>query len=624
VSAFQSRIHPLHDDGQASGSGSDGDSNGQSTGSTTTTTNTEVNDRARSRVTADEEDDSGDVVSSASSGTEGSTNSNLAVNVQQSPVPGYNLLPGWNMVSISESMIGKRLDELGDCDIQVSWVMVDGMYVQIGTDAYPAQPAAIQGAYAGRAMWTLVPGACTISGEIAAPSQRLEAGWNLLAVTPGMSRKNIVEAASTGGCKVNEIGWVYRPIGMSDDDEAADLQWHRIGGRAETLGDDFVGRGVFVWSDNKCFFDRKTADITATVVPVSRSLSPGEGYEQEVIVRNIGEAAAPSALISAYVFKGGTLVSGATIREMPALAAGESASVTFRIAAPAEEGQYALVVDADSENAILELEEDNRATGTVSVAVKRPDLSVEVFPVSYFYQPGDSYTVSAIVKNTGDANAGLIGIESFLVSGSLLYEDDWKKAVDLGYHWLEGIAPGRTATVNFPMAEVPASGRYDIIIRADSQNVIAESNEDNNEGEGWFQTAVLVPPNFQVKDISGLASRLISNTDSSTSTVDVTIVNRGGLVAEGSVLVVGGSVLATGEMQLAKYLCKGRASYSRSIANGQEAKLTITMNENYPGMKGCTLDAGKEYQVSVTVDPDSAVAESEERDNQMSVTLKAA
>ncbi|MFC1917092.1 CARDB domain-containing protein [Chloroflexota bacterium] len=197
------------------------------------------------------------------------------------------------------------------------------------------------------------------------------------------------------------------------------------------------------------------------------------------------------------------------------LAAGASANST--LAWVTLMGSHSIRAVADAENTVVESDEGNnaRAATFVPATALPSDLSVQdiswspASPVE-----GQQVTITVLLKNHGS------GASSW--SNIAYYIDDAYFTSGL----IGPIDSGATATLDFPWEAQP--GTHDIYVVVDSEQRLAEVNEDNNTRQ---TTISVLAPDIVIKDISWSP---LSPLAGDAVTLTMTVSNQGNYRAEPS------------------------------------------------------------------------------------------
>jgi len=154
----------------------------------------------------------------------------------------------------------------------------------------------------------------------------------------------------------------------------------------------------------------------------------------------------------------------ATVRKMASVPAGGTAEFNFIAILAA--GKHTAKIILDTEDEVSELDETNNES-VLSFSTTAPDLFIR----SITWEPltagiGDTITISAKVENRGGEKAT---DTRFSLAGD---------GVATGFINIPEIGAGATATADFSWTA--AEGEHEIVITADADGLIQESNETNN------------------------------------------------------------------------------------------------------------------------------------------------
>ncbi|MFC1988566.1 CARDB domain-containing protein [Chloroflexota bacterium] len=261
-------------------------------------------------------------------------------------------------------------------------------------------------------------------------------------------------------------------------------------------------------SNNKKIADFPTISpdlIVQSITWTPEELSVGETVTFSISIENQGRAYAPASVFSYYI---GSQTSGT--ERTPGIAAGNSAIVTF--AWTAEAGPLPVRIVLDFENRATESNESNNETTATYSGTKVPDLIVQ--GIAWTPQEpstGETMTLSVTIKNSGNGRAD----SSYMA----YYIDDTR----LGSDRVDPMEPGETQNRTFTWTV--QEGSHTIRVIADSNRVIPESNEDNNEKAAVYP----VPADLVIQTINLSPSEPMEGDN---VTFTVTIENWGDSSAE--------------------------------------------------------------------------------------------
>jgi subtilase family serine protease len=222
---------------------------------------------------------------------------------------------------------------------------------------------------------------------------------------------------------------------------------------------------------------------------------------------------------------------------------------------------------------------DDSAANNAYAPDAKPDLTIE----SITWTPenpskNDSITISAVVRNQGDKMSLPTGVH-FYADGNLKEEK-----------LLENIQPGETITKDFTW--IAEQGAHLISITVDNENIISESDEDNNE---LSVTITPLTPDLVVDSITWLPETPLEGDN---VTFFFTVKNQGEGAADYS--------LGT------PYIDNDRISSISFSAIGPGAVNTANLT--------WCVQAGS-YTVKLVIDPSNKVLESNESNNEKTVSF---
>lgn len=188
----------------------------------------------------------------------------------------------------------------------------------------------------------------------------------------------------------------------------------------------------------------------------------GQSVELQARVYNTGTIAASSVVVRFSIE--GVAVGNATIPSIDAGGASELAKLTWT----ATQGSLTMAVSVDPGTAIAEFDETNNGADLPFV-VRASDLTITATDITTSptkLQAGMATTISAVVRNTGTANATAFKVR--LTIGSFTQDQD-----------VASIAKnGATAVVNFTWTA--AVGTQTVNVTIDPANIVMEINDNNN------------------------------------------------------------------------------------------------------------------------------------------------
>lgn len=253
------------------------------------------------------------------------------------------------------------------------------------------------------------------------------------------------------------------------------------------------------------------------VVPDDPALlirKPGEIYHGQSFVHNIGNAVANPSILKYYLSTNTTFDSSDILLGLDytyGLSPGGDCEDGGYLVIPAVKGgMYYMLYFTDADGVVSESNENNNIAA-VSFEIQTPDLvTFEASVGTGTISPGESKNISYKIKNVGNIAIGSSTAKIYLsTDGSLSSEDvliGTKTTSSLGINQIEIIT-------NLSIA-IPSStsiGNYFILIRADANNDITESNENNNiDSTSSFFVDVLGKPDLTADPFNILITSLCS------------------------------------------------------------------------------------------------------------------
>ena len=223
---------------------------------------------------------------------------------------------------------------------------------------------------------------------------------------------------------------------------------------------------------------------------VTTSFAPGEAFSVTYDVRNIGTGSAGSSTAAVFMNVNGTLTRLAT-NSTTSLSAGSqdtNETLSFNIPAGLAPGGHAVVVQADDGNSVSESNESNNSFAfVINVAAPQlPDLMIEdvivagqsISPngaVTTSFMPGETFSVTYDVRNIGTGSAGSSTAAVFMSVNGVLTRLDTNSTTALSAG-----SQDTNQTLNFTIPAGLAPGAHAMVIQADYNGLVSESNDSNN------------------------------------------------------------------------------------------------------------------------------------------------
>ncbi|GEM_PF-2201550 len=200
-----------------------------------------------------------------------------------------------------------------------------------------------------------------------------------------------------------------------------------------------------------------------------------------VTIRNGGKSTANNFTLSTWVNRWSSASCGMTgdfNQLVPSLGAGASMTVCYSFTFSGATGNRKVITFADSQCVVDEASETNNQKSALYSVFQPPDLAVislSVAPASG--PPGTSATLTVSIKNGGKSDAANFRLDvwhSIWSSRPCGQTGDNTQNIPL-------LAKGATATFSFPVMFGGAPGNRKAIVFADSQCVVNEASETNNQ-----------------------------------------------------------------------------------------------------------------------------------------------
>ena len=273
-------------------------------------------------------------------------------------------------------------------------------------------------------------------------------------------------------------------------------------------------------------------------------------------------------------------------------------------------GTRQLQVIVDPSNFVRELDEtDNEEKATLKVAAAPAPNLVMLANNIKFNPPrpveGESVDISAIVLNTGTAPAEKVLVQFIDMSSGVATPIGAEITIDEipvgGSRSVHATYDTGSGTVN---GRVSSSGNRKIQLLVDSNNLIAETSDSDNEAIKTLAVQPSPQANLVMLE-ENIGFNPARATEGDLVVVDATILNRGnadaGTIVVQFVNVSSGRPIPIGQPQLIN-----------SIAIGGSETVQVTFDST-----GITTD----QKIRVVIDPTNFVSESDETDNKATQTL---
>lgn len=364
-------------------------------------------------------------------------------------------------------------------------------------------------------------------------------------------------------------------------------------------------------------------NIAATISFSGRSFATGTTASVPTTIQNTSTtAAAPFAV--RYVLSVDNIIGNADDITLgtQTIAAGLAAGATTTFTASLDIqpgnlalGSYYLAAVADSGSVLNESNEaDNVAiTTSASLIVARPDLRAEISASAQNLTPGNPVVANITVRNASAVQTpGFVVLVYLSADGTVGAGDVLLQTITIGTDRL-GLAANGSATIplSVPLPTSATPGAYRLIVVADPDNVVSESNESNNT-TATASALITVP----TRPADPSSADLVATVSATAATVAPTgrfnaslqVTNRGNVTTgafAGQFFLSRDGVLSSDDVPL---LADGDPSLS--IDPLEPGAISRTIELTVPGFA-----AAGAYRLIFVADSGGAVDESNENNN---------
>lgn len=251
-----------------------------------------------------------------------------------------------------------------------------------------------------------------------------------------------------------------------------------------------------------------TPDLVISSLDAPVNAAPGAAININNTVKNQGSAASGSFDVNLYLSADQSLDGTDNLlvgRSVNSLAAGATSSATTLATIPVTaSGSYYILAEADANNTIDESSESNN-TADDSIQIGQADLLVTSVNGTDTTYPGQPMTINNTVENQGNLAAANLSVGFYLSADSTYDTGD----VSLGSRTVSSLAAGsaNTASTIVTLDSQTASGSYYIIVVADPNNAVDESDEGNNASDAYLITVNEAPkPDLFISNLSAPVS----------------------------------------------------------------------------------------------------------------------
>ncbi|BCL38171.1 hypothetical protein NSMS1_46180 [Nostoc sp. MS1] len=252
-------------------------------------------------------------------------------------------------------------------------------------------------------------------------------------------------------------------------------------------------------ADNNLAESNETNNIVAKAITINQAdliiqnaISPGSASVGNTIqlsyeVKNQGVGSAAASNTKFYLSKDTNYSSDDVLLGSDAvssIAAGTYNSRTSSILVKNTivGGNYYLLFRADADSNLAESNETNNVLAkAITINGPKPDLIIQNVSAPNVVDPGSLITVNYQLANQGAASASTSTTKFYLSKDITLSSDDTLLASDQNY-FLSGLSAGTYSSESYylTISSNTNFGNYYLLLQADANNDLAESNESNN------------------------------------------------------------------------------------------------------------------------------------------------
>ncbi len=329
----------------------------------------------------------------------------------------------------------------------------------------------------------------------------------------------------------------------------------------------------------------------------------GDDVTIAAVVLNTGDAPADGITVQFLDVTNGVILPIGERQTIDALAPGAGIVAQVVYSTTGLTGQRRIQVVVDPNNFVPEANEtDNEATASLTIAqTPAPNLSMSASNITFApSQPtaGDDVTITAVVVNNGAAPAARVLVQFIDVTNGGFVPIGAEQTI-------ESVQPGASATASAVYSTTGMAGSRKIQVLVDSNNLIPELDENDNDAVATLPVRAAPLANLTVST-AGIGFNPTQPSAGNAITVTVTVHNQGAAPAENVVV----QLL---DMSDGEPMPVGQAQTVDSIPGGGAAIVTFAYG-------GEELPAG-ERLLRVVVDPSNFVIETDETDNRAGATV---
>ena len=198
-------------------------------------------------------------------------------------------------------------------------------------------------------------------------------------------------------------------------------------------------------------------DLTVSLYRLRQAtFAPGERFTLDAIVRNEGTGGAAATQLRVYEDIDDRLGREQLITRhtVSAISAGNSSTESIPLTAPPDAGLYYYRVCVDTVTG--ETETDDNCSNRISIEVLEPLVLASLQPSKFALASGESFTLTATIKNDGDARSAATTVQYYRSSNNSLSSSDTR----VGSRSVSALAAGGTTQVSIPLSAPQAPGTY--------------------------------------------------------------------------------------------------------------------------------------------------------------------
>ena len=347
-------------------------------------------------------------------------------------------------------------------------------------------------------------------------------------------------------------------------------------------------------------------DLTISQAYLSPYTSaPGNAVNTNCYIQNLGNSTAASSTVGYYLSTNQVLdASDVLLLTSPgySLGAGQYSSRYDNPIIPVgtAPGSYYVLFVADPQNAVAETNEaNNLAFQPLQLVAPGIDLTITQ---PYLYPgvtaPGNTVNANCYVQNLGNSIAASSTVGYYLSTNQVLDAGDVLLTTTPGYSLGAGQYSSRYEYPTIPVGTVP--GNYYLLFVADPQNMVAETNEANNVASAAL---LVVAPGIDL---------LIMQSALSVSSVPP------GFNINGNCIIQNAGNAIAASSTVGYYLSTNQVFDASDILLNTTVGAALPSGQNAGRAASLLIPAGTaagNYYVLFVVDPQNAVAETNEANN---------